>query len=309
MQKASYKRIRKAIFPVGGLGTRFLPATKSMPKEMLPVAKKPLVQHVFEEAKIAGIEQFIFITGRNKNAINNHFDHAFELEKILSEGEKTEALNLTKDWLPEPGNLIFIRQQQPLGLGHAIWCARHLIEDEPFIILLPDELFITDSKQSLAAEMISTYNQEALKGNYINLVAVAPIELSDSYKYGIIKPETLELPSTKIIDMVEKPLPENSPSNLAMVGRYILQPEIFRHISDIISHEKDEIQLTEAMRIMLKYQNYYSYKVSGKRLDCGHYLGFLEANIEFALNDSILSTDARKLIKRISEDRLYKINL
>jgi UTP--glucose-1-phosphate uridylyltransferase len=295
MRYTLVKKIKKAVFPVGGLGTRFLPATKSLPKEMLPIANKPLIQHAFEEAVNAGIEEFIFITGRNKNAINNHFDNVFELEQALSEKEKRDALSLTKDWLPDPGSIVFIRQQYPLGLGHAVWCARKLIKDEPFAIILADELFITSDSKGLLSEMVTEY--ERLQSN---LIAVAEVPKEDTKKYGIIKAKPNQTGSIyKIETMVEKPSPEEAPSNISIIGRYILHSEIFDCLAQTPKGSGGEIQLTDAMKAMLQKQDFYGYKLNGKRLDCGTPLGFFEANIEFALQDPSTKEQAKHIINRI----------
>ncbi len=290
------KKIRKAVFPVGGLGTRFLPATKSLPKEMLPIASKPLIQHAFEEAVNAGIEEFIFITGRNKSAINNHFDNVFELEQALSEKEKADTLALTRDWLPKPGNIIFIRQQQPLGLGHAVWCARNLIKDEHFVVILADELFITEGPNGFLSEMVKEFEQVQA-----NLIGVSEIPLNETNKYGIIKTQNNNNSSLhKIEDMVEKPKPEDSPSNISIIGRYILSSKIFDYLAKTSKGSGGEIQLTDAMKLMLQNQDFYGYKLNGKRLDCGTPMGFFEANIEFALNDPLVKTQATNIIKKIA---------
>jgi len=289
------KPIKKAIFPVGGLGTRFLPATKSMPKEMMPIASKPLIQHAFEEAKNAGIEQFIFITGRNKNAINNHFDHMFELEQTLSSLEKAEALRQTCDWLPEAGNVMFIRQQKPLGLGHAVWCARHLIGDEPFAVLLADELFMLNNGRGMLGEMMDLYQQKPG-----NIIAVADVEPHLTNRYGIVDIEQDDGRVMKVKGMVEKPKQGMAPSNVSITGRYILHPDIFAILEDRKVGAGGEIQLTDAMCNLLQTQDFYGLRLDGKRLDCGNHLGYLEANIEFALADDNLHDGVIDIIKAIA---------
>ncbi|MCH2038810.1 MAG: UTP--glucose-1-phosphate uridylyltransferase GalU, partial [Rickettsiales bacterium] len=270
-------KIRKVVFPVGGLGTRFLPATKSMPKEMLPVNTKPLIQYAFEEAQKAGIEEFIFITGRNKNAISNHFDHAYELQSVLTEKEKQELLVQTKDWLPTAGNIAFVRQQAPLGLGHAVWCARNFIGDEPFAVMLADELIL--SQKGMLAEMVEAY--EKVGGNIIGLHEV-PNEHTD--RYGIAKVDTYDESMCRIDKMVEKPKIQDAPSNLALIGRYILQPEIFTFLENQKRGSGGEIQLTDSMQSMLDDDGrFYGVVSSGNRYDCGNRIGFLEANIAFSL--------------------------
>jgi UTP--glucose-1-phosphate uridylyltransferase len=283
------KKIRKAVFPVGGLGTRFLPATKSMPKEMLPIANKPLIQYAFEEAKNAGIEEFIFVTGRNKNAINNHFDHAYELESNLDEHGKAKELMEVKDWLPEAGQIAFVRQQNPLGLGHAVWCARNFIGDEPFIVILADELVL--DKTNFLKSMIDLQHS---KESNSSIVSVAKVDQKDVGKYGIISSGD----NQKIIDMVEKPKPENAPSNLAISGRYILQPQIFDYLSLCQKGSGGEIQLTDAMRLMAKDYPFYHQTYDGIRFDCGNVLGFLEANIAFALENSNIKNECLTIIKK-----------
>jgi len=294
----SVKKIKKAVFPVGGLGTRFLPATKSLPKEMLPIANKPLIQHAFEEAANAGIEEFIFITGRNKNAINNHFDHVFEIEYMLSENEKKNALHLTRDWLPDAGNIIFIRQQKPLGLGHAVWCARNLIKDEPFAVILADELFINGNNHGLLKEMVDEYAKVPE-----NIIAVSEVPKEEISNYGIIAmDEGYKGNLIKINDMVEKPAPQDAPSNMSIVGRYILHSDIFEYLAQTPRGSGGEIQLTDAMKMMLKSHNFYGYKNKSKRLDCGTHIGFFEANIELMLRDKNLQSKAKEIIRKIAAE-------
>jgi UTP--glucose-1-phosphate uridylyltransferase len=284
------KKIRKAVFPVGGLGTRFLPATKSMPKEMLPIANKPLIQYAFEEAKNAGIEEFIFITGRNKNAINNHFDHAYELESALDERGKAAELKEVMDWLPGAGQIAFVRQQEPLGLGHAVWCARNFIGDEPFVVILADEMIL--DKTNFLKSMIDLQNKNEMNSS---IISVAPVDQKDVYKYGII---AADKNSQRIIDMVEKPSVDNAPSNLAINGRYILQPQIFDYLSKCQKGSGGEIQLTDAMKLMAKDYPFYYQTYNGLRFDCGNVLGFLEANIAFALNNPKIKNDFLTILKK-----------
>ena len=271
------KKIRKVIFPVGGLGTRFLPATKSLPKEMLPVYNKPIIQYAFEEAVNAGIEQFIFVTGRNKNAINNHFDHVYELQHVLDSKDKKTELELTKGWIPSAGQIAFVRQQKPLGLGHAVWCARNFIGNEPFAVILADEL-LKDQEKGFLAKMIKNYNELA---DNINMLGLAEVARQDTSKYGIVDMRKQEQ-QILIKNMVEKPDPKDAPSNFAIIGRYILQPEIFNILSDQEAGAGGEIQLTDAMAKLLEKQDFYGQKFIGKRFDCGNPLGFLEANISYA---------------------------
>ena len=287
------RKVKTAVFPVGGLGTRFLPATKSMPKEMLPIANKPIIQYAFEEAIAAGIEKFVFVTGRNKNSINNHFDHAYELESKLDEKKKSKELNSVTGWLPEAGNLAFVRQQSPLGLGHAIWCARNFIsKDEAFVVILADEMMMQskDRDKNFLKTMIDLYEE---KEELSSVVAVDEVNEQDTNKYGIIGANGI-----KITDMVEKPDPKDAPSNLAITGRYILQPEIFDYLSTFEVGSGGEIQLTDAMRNMCKDHPFYYKKLDEERFDCGNVLGYLDANIAFALNDEKISDDVKLLLKK-----------
>ena len=290
------RKVKTAIFPVGGLGTRFLPATKSMPKEMLPIANKPIIQYAYEEARDAGIEKFIFVTGRNKNAINNHFDHAYELESKLDEKNKSQELAQVMSWLPDAGQIAFVRQQKPLGLGHAIWCARNFIaKDEAFVVILADEMMqqSSDRKRNFLGEMIDLYQK---KEDVASIVAVDEIAMQDTNKYGIIKTEGEET----IADMVEKPKSDVAPSNLAITGRYILQPEIFEYLAKFEVGSGGEIQLTDAMKAMCKNHPFYYKKIDEVRFDCGNVLGYLEANIAFALANGGIREDVKKILKKYS---------
>ena len=290
------RKVKTAIFPVGGLGTRFLPATKSMPKEMLPIANKPIIQYAYEEARDAGIEKFIFVTGRNKDAINNHFDHAYELESKLDEKNKSQELAQVMSWLPDAGQIAFVRQQKPLGLGHAIWCARNFIaKDEAFVVILADEMMqqSSDRKRNFLGEMIDLYQK---KEDVASIVAVDEIAMQDTNKYGIIKTEGEET----ITDMVEKPKPDVAPSNLAITGRYILQPEIFEYLAKFEVGSGGEIQLTDAMKAMCKNHPFYYKKIDDVRFDCGNVLGYLEANIAFALANGAIYEDVKKILKKYS---------
>ena len=275
-----HKKIKKVVFPVGGLGTRFLPATKSMPKEMLPVVDKPLIHYAFEEAKAAGIEEFIFVTGRNKGAIADHFDHSYELQDILNVKNKKRELELTSKWLPEAGSIVFTRQRQPLGLGHAVWCARHLICDEPFAVILADDLVL--SKRPCLKQMIEQYND--CGGN---VLGVMDIPRSDTASYGIVDIDVnyakADAKLVKAKGLVEKPAPADAPSTLSIIGRYILQPEVI----DILSRQKagagGEIQLTDAIASMIGKNDVFGYRYDGVRYDCGGLVGFVAANVAFAL--------------------------
>jgi UTP--glucose-1-phosphate uridylyltransferase len=283
--------IKTAIFPVGGFGTRFLPATKSMPKEMMPVANKPIIQYAFEEAKAAGIERFIFITGRNKNIINNHFDKSYELEDNLDQKRKDEQLRSVADWLPaEAGAISFIRQGSPLGLGHSIWCARNFIKNEPFVVILADEMIYEKKIGNFLKKMIDLYES---KDEKCNIVSVAKIPKSQTNKYGIILPQ-----GDKIINMIEKPDPKIAPSNLAISGRYILQPEIFNYLKNKKIGAGNEIQLTDSMNAMSQKSNFYYQIYEGERFDCGNVIGYIEANLAFAMKDPDLAEQILPIIKK-----------
>lgn len=281
--------IKTAIFPVGGFGTRFLPATKSMPKEMMPISNKPIIQYAFEEAKAAGIERFIFITGRNKNIINNHFDKSYELEDNLDQKRKDLQLKLVSDWLPkEPGEISFIRQGSPLGLGHSIWCARNFVKNEPFVVILADEMILEKNPGNFLKKMLNSYYKKEEK---CNIVSVSKVVKSDVNKYGIISCQ-----QDKITDMVEKPEIAKAPSNLAMNGRYILQPEIFNYLGRKKIGAGNEIQLTDAMKEMSDKLPFYFEEYQGERFDCGNVTGYIEANIAFSMQDPDLKDDITKIM-------------
>jgi UTP--glucose-1-phosphate uridylyltransferase len=270
--------IRKAVFPVAGLGTRFLPATKAMPKEMLTVVDRPLIQHVVDEAREAGIEHFIFVTGRNKNVIEDHFDRQVELEDTLRERGKTAELAALEQDLPGPGSTSFTRQQSPLGLGHAVWCARELVGDEPFALLLPDML--VQAKQSCLAQMMSAYREI---GEDANLIAVEEVPRDQVSSYGVVGVGERRGKSFRISGMVEKPKVDQAPSNLIITGRYILQPEIFDILATQQTGAGGEIQLTDAMLRLFEKQAGYGFKFEGRVFDCGSKTGFLAANVAYAL--------------------------
>ncbi len=288
------KPIRKAIFPVAGLGTRFLPATKAMPKEMLPVVDRPLIQHVVDEARQAGIEHFVFVTGRNKAVIEDHFDRQFELEATLNErGKRDDLSSLSRD-LPEPGSCSFTRQQSPLGLGHAVWCAREIVGNEPFALLLPDVLVQHD--KGCLAQMMDVYRarQEAA-----NIIAVEEVPMDRVHMYGVVGIGATEGKSFSITSMVEKPKREAAPSNLTITGRYILQPEIFDILSTQQAGAGGEIQLTDAMVTLAKKQPFYGLKFDGRSFDCGSKIGFLAANVAYALKRKDLADALRTELKTI----------
>ncbi len=269
-------KIRKAVFPVAGLGTRFIPATKAMAKEMLPVVDKPIIQYAVEEAFEAGIEQIIFVTGRGKKALEDHFDRSFEIEHILMEKGKDDLLKQIQQLVPQTGTIVYTRQNQPLGLGHAIWCARDIVGDEPFAVLLADDLIQTD--KPVLSEMVKKFDR--LRAS---IAAIMEIEKDQTDKYGILKATQIEDDIVKIDDMIEKPKPENAPSNLAIVGRYILTPRIFYHLEKGKKGANGEIQLTDAMKALLNEQPIFGYRFKGTRFDCGDKVGFQMANLAYAL--------------------------
>ncbi len=270
-------RIRKAVFPVAGLGTRFLPATKAMPKEMLTVVDKPLIQYAVEEALAAGIEQIIFVTGSGKGSLEDHFDSDLELELTLEERNKTDLLKTVKSLVHTSGSIVYTRQSQPLGLGHAIWCARDIVGDEPFAVLLADDLI--RSEVPVLHQMIQEFDR--LRASMMAIVEV-PSEETD--RYGIIEPDQSSNGSVRIKSMVEKPEPQQAPSNLAVIGRYILTPRIFEYLGRKEKGAGGEIQLTDAMANLLKEQPVFGFKFKGKRYDCGDKAGFQLANVAFALD-------------------------
>ena len=285
------KPIRKAVFPVAGLGTRFLPATKAIPKEMLPIIDRPLIQYAVDEAREAGIEQMIFVTGRGKTAIVEHFDHAFELESTMLGREK--SLDVLEPTRLTPGNLVTVRQQVPLGLGHAIWCARAIVGDEPFAIFLPDELMI--GEPGCMKQMVEAYNQ--VGGNLISVLEVPREEVSS---YGVIAPgASLGGGLTEVTGLVEKPKVEAAPSNLIISGRYILQPEVMRVLEGQEKGAGGDIQLTDAMAQMIGQQPFHAVTFAGRRFDCGSKTGFVEATLALALEREDMADDVRAMAKRL----------
>ena len=281
--------VKKAIFPVGGLGTRFLPATKSMPKEMLPIVDKPLIQYAVEEAADAGIEQFIFVTSRGKSAIENHFDHSFELENNLLAKGKRQTLASAQEMLKIPGSYAYVRQQEPAGLGHAIWCARHLIQNEPFAVILADDLIFG---QSTIKEMVKNY----VSGN---MVAIMEVDKQKVSSYGIVKVDDNDKELVQINKMVEKPSIDNAPSNLAIVGRYILDDKIFDVLEKQERGASHEIQLTDAISSQIGKRPCFGYKIQDERYDCGSKLGFLQANVSYALKRNDLNSDLTNWLKTV----------
>lgn len=292
MSKTSIRKpIRKAVFPVAGMGTRFLPATKAIPKEMLPIIDRPLIQYAVDEAREAGIEQLIFVTGRGKTAIVEHFDTAFELERTMADrGKDLSVLEPTRIL---PGNLVTVRQQVPMGLGHAIWCARAIVGDEPFAIFLPDELMI--GTPGCMKEMVEAYNE--VGGNLISVLEVPEDEVSS---YGVIAPGKQISPTlTEVTGLVEKPKREEAPSNLIISGRYILQPEVMRTLEGQEKGAGGEIQLTDAMARMLGEQPFHAVTFGGRRFDCGSKTGFVEATLALALERPDMADDVRAIMKRL----------
>ena len=281
-------KIKKAIFPVGGLGTRFLPATKSMPKEMLPVVDKPIIQYAVEEAANAGIEQFIFVTSRGKSSIENHFDHSFELENNLISKGKRETLKTAQEMLKIPGSFAYVRQQEPAGLGHAVWCARHLVGNEPVAVILADDLI---KGSNTIKEMISNYSSG-------NMLAIMDVNNQDVSSYGIISPgKTLENNMTEILGLIEKPSIEKAPSNMAVVGRYIIEPSVFKELEKQNRGTSNEIQLTDAIANRIGKSHCYGYKFTNDRFDCGSKLGFIQANIKLSIERDDLSEKLKSWLK------------
>ncbi|OPB31222.1 UTP--glucose-1-phosphate uridylyltransferase GalU [Bartonella sp. AR 15-3] len=292
-------KIRKAVFPVAGLGTRFLPATKTVPKEMLTIVDKPVIQYVVDEAREAGIEHFIFVTGRNKAVIEDYFDAQVELYTTLAACERTEELEHLKNLQLQPGMTSFTRQQQPLGLGHAVWCARELVGKEPFALLLPDMLMQT--KENCLSEMMHLY--EKTGGG--NIIAVQECDHEEVCKYGIVGKGKQVANGFEITQMVEKPAIEKAPSNLYINGRYILQPEIFDILTDQKQGTGNEIQLTDAMVQLLNEQAFFGFQLDGCTFDCGSKIGFIEANVAFALS----RTDMHQQLFTSLKNLLAKINV
>ena len=288
-------KIRKAVFPVAGLGTRFIPATKAMAKEMLPVVDKPIIQYAVEEAFAAGIEQIIFVTGRGKKALEDHFDRCFEIESTLEAKGKTELLKQIQELVPRTGTIVYTRQHQPLGLGHAIWCARDIVGDEPFAVLLADDMIQTKGKPVLS-QMVEKFDRFRA-----SIAAIMEVDKSQTDKYGILDAGPLEDNIVKINDMVEKPAPEDAPSNLAIVGRYILTPKIWEYLGKKETGAGGEIQLTDAMKALLKEQPVFGYKFDGTRFDCGDKVGFQMANLAFALERPDMRDKLIQFIKEIEK--------
>ncbi|MDG2242001.1 MAG: UTP--glucose-1-phosphate uridylyltransferase [Rhodospirillaceae bacterium] len=286
------RRVRKAIFPVAGLGTRFLPATKVMAKEMLPIVDKPLIQYAVEEAAAAGIEYFIFVTGRGKSVLVDHFDHAPELEMLLGRRGKEQELESLFEAMPDPGKVFSVRQQVPLGLGHAVWCAREFIGEEPFAVLLPDELLMSDVPG--LKQLLDVHAD--VGGNLISVTEVPP---KHTNRYGILDVESDDGKVAKAKGMLEKPSPEDAPSRLANIGRYVLDPAIFTHLDKQLTGAGGEIQLTDAIDATTDSLPFHGVRFDGERFDCGDKVGFLTANIAFALKRPEMSDQVRAAVAKL----------
>ncbi len=282
--------IRKAVFPAGGLGTRFLPATKAMPKEMLTVVDKPLIHYAVEEARAAGIEEFIFVTGRGKSVIEDHFDHSYELHDALAARGKTDELARIGEWMPGPGQVAYTRQQEPLGLGHAVWCARRLVGDEPFAVLLADDLVL--STTPCLRQLVDVYEETGG-----NVVAVMEVPREDTNRYGVLDVAGDDGRLAEVVGLVEKPDPAAAPSNLTIIGRYIVLPQVFDHLDRQERGAGDEIQLTDALAAMIGSAPFHGLRFEGKRYDCGTKIGFLEANVAFALARDDLRDDVAAFLR------------
>jgi UTP--glucose-1-phosphate uridylyltransferase len=285
------KKLRKAVLPVAGLGTRFLPATKAIAKEMLPVVDKPLIQYAIEEARAAGIDQFCLVSGRGKTALIDHFDVAFELEATLRERGKTETLAALEAMKIEPGSITTVRQQEPLGLGHAIWCARVFIGDDPFAILLPDDLILSETP--CLQQLADAYRQTGG-----NVVAVTEVPREHTSRYGILRTGKDDGKLVEVTGLVEKPNPADAPSNLSIIGRYVLLPQVIDHLSRMERGAGNEVQLTDGMARMIGNTPFHGLRYEGRRFDCGDKVGFLEAQIAFALKRPDLKDDVEAFLKK-----------
>jgi UTP--glucose-1-phosphate uridylyltransferase len=284
------KKVRKAVFPVGGLGTRFLPATKAMPKEMLPVVDRPLIQYAVEEALAAGIEEIIFVTGRGKTAIEDFFDHSFELRQVLEERGKDAELRAIDIPVLEPGRVAYTRQQDPLGLGHAVWCARELVGDEPFAVLLADDLVMAETP--CLKQMVDVYDETGG-----NVVAVMDVPREHTARYGILDVASDDGRLAEIRGLVEKPDPADAPSTLSIIGRYILLPQVFGYLGEKKTGAGGEIQLTDSMARMIGEAPFHGLRFEGHRFDCGDKAGFFEANVAFALARDDLRPEIQKILE------------
>lgn len=287
-----HQPVRKAVFPVAGLGTRILPATKAMAKEMLTVVDKPLIHYAVEEAKAAGIEEFYFVTGRGKSALEDHLDVAYELEATLRERGKHQQLDELQSWLPGAGRIAYTRQQRPLGLGHAVWCARHLVGNEPFAVLLVDDLMVCDPP--CLKQMVDVY-----AGTGGNVVTVIEVPREHTSRYGVLDVVEDDGRLVRARGVVEKPKPEEAPSNLTIIGRYIIQPEVFDHLENLKPGSGNEIQLTDGLAALIaEGQPFHGLRAEGRRFDCGDKLGYLEANIALGLEHPELGSGLREVLRR-----------
>ncbi len=287
------RRVRKAVFPVGGMGTRFLPATKAMPKEMLPVVDKPLIQYAVEEAAAAGIEHFIFVTGRGKAALEDHFDHNPDLERTLKERGKFDLVEAVTSWMPKSGQISYTRQQEPMGLGHAVWCARDLVDEEPFAVLLPDDLIL--ARTPCLKQMVAVHTEV---GGHV--VAVSDVPREHTKRYGILDVEFDNGRIAKAKGLVEKPDPAVAPSTLSIIGRYILHPAVFEVLDKKEKGAGGEIQLTDAIAQTIGMVPFHGLRFEGRRFDCGDKVGWLEANIAFALERDDMSAAVREALSQFN---------
>ncbi len=289
------KAITKAVFPVAGMGSRFLPATKATAKEMLPVVDKPLIQYAVEEAVAAGITDMVFITGRNKRAIEDHFDKAYELEATLEEQGKTELLRMVQSVVPRHVNCIYIRQAEPLGLGHAVLCAKPVVQDEPFAVILADDLIDGGEQQPIVKQMVEVFAE-----HQCSILGVQDVPRAHTKQYGIVSSTNLAKDIERVHGIVEKPKPEVAPSTLAVVGRYVLTPRIFHHLENIKPGAGGEIQLTDGIAELMKEEQLLAYRFSGIRYDCGSKLGYLQAQVAFGLKHEELHRDFAAYLKTVS---------
>lgn len=286
------RRVRKVVLPVAGLGTRMLPATKVLPKEMLPVIDRPIIQYALEEAAAAGVEQFVLVTGRGKTLIEDHFDRAYELFDTLAKKRKEAELEALERAVPTAGEVVYTRQQEPKGLGHAVWCARHVVGDEPFAVMLPDDLIHAPDKPCLQ-QMVEA---QAETGG--NLIAVMEVPAEHTARYGVLDPGKAEGRLVEVRGLVEKPKPEVAPSRLAVIGRYVLTPEVFKRLEEQKPGAGGEIQLTDAMAQLIGRQPFHGYRFEGRRFDCGDRLGYLEAIVALALAREELASEFRDMLSR-----------
>ena len=289
------QRVRTAVFPVAGLGTRFLPATKSIPKELLPIVDRPLIQYAVDEARAAGIENFVFVTGRGKGAIEDHFDISYELEDILASRGKAQDLEELRKLRPGPGQVAYVRQMEPLGLGHAVWCARHIVGDKPFAVLLADELILADPPS--LATMIEVH--ERTGGN---VVLVDEVPKTATGQYGIIEPGPMSESAIEVVSMIEKPDPSVAPSNLAIVGRYVLTSPIMEILETTRAGAGGEIQLTDALVASIPSQPFHAVRLDGQRYDCGAKTGLIEATLRLALEREDLREDVQRLVNSLATE-------